>query len=160
LEKPFGVRIVGYIALFGSIGLGMLAWITAVVAGIGWYGHTGIPTRVLWLSTSLAILALVGLILSIAILRGLSSKYLWYALLVYWVSLLVFFLARDLTNFENIARMITDIIVDILVLPPYIYSVSCIAYFLTKKPRQYFLKVGKTDHANQPNPTQNPINNF
>lgn len=145
MDTPVGVRIVGYIALFGSVALGLLAWIGSFAGGVGMAGNTsGIPLRVLWLVASFSVFALVGLCLSIAVLRGWSSKYLWYALMVYWISLLAFSFVRDLTNFENIAWNIMDLGFATLILPTYVYSACCIGYFLSRKPRQYFLKLVQT----------------
>lgn len=141
LKKPAGVTVVGVFALLGSIGLGLLSYFAVILASVGFSSSPSDYTLHVFLSFSvpLAVFALSGLFLSIVVLRGLASKYLWYILMAYWASLLAFSSAWVFSSFGIIGSpSLTIYSLGIFVLPTYVYSVSCIAYFSTKKPRQYF----------------------
>jgi hypothetical protein len=141
LKKPAGVTIAGAFALLSSIGLGLLSYFAVILASVGFSSSPSDYAFHVFSSFSLplAVLALSGLFLSIVVLRGLSSKYLWYILMAYWISLLAFSSAWVFTSFGSIGSpSLTIYSLAIFVLPTYVYTASCIAYFSTKKPRQYF----------------------
>jgi hypothetical protein len=141
LKKPAGVTVVGVFALLGSIGLGLLSYFAVILASVGFSSSPSDYAFHVFLSFSLplAVFALVGLFLSIVVLRGLASKYLWYILMAYWASLLAFSSAWVFTSFGNIGSpSLTIYSLAIFVLPTYVYTASCIAYFSAKKTRQYF----------------------
>ena len=140
LKKPTAVTLVGVFTLIGSIGLGLLASVVVMFEAIGsspWGPGMALNTWLVLLS--LGIFSLSGLFLSIVILQGVSSKYLWFALMAYWISIIAFSFIRDLNDpykglsfFLGVPRFV------IWNLPTYICPSVCIVYFLTKKIRQYF----------------------
>ncbi len=127
-EMPNGVAAVGVVAFFASIALAFVGTIQgelslrAFTSSVGWY------------LTVLGVLALAGLCLSILVIRGVSSKYLWFALIGYWISMLFFSFIRDFV----VMNYIVGTPFYPLLFPTYVYAAGCIIYFLTKKPRQYF----------------------
>lgn len=148
LRKPTGVTAVGVFVLLCSIGLGYFIFMIIALSGIGSFGYSSAGISAISEGTSLFILsltvfALSGLLLSIIVLRGLSSKYLWYCLMAYWISLLAYSFVRDFTSLDYYAQSFWLPYLPIFLLPTYIYPAICIAYFLTKKPRQYFHLIGE-----------------
>jgi hypothetical protein len=138
-ERPIGVIVAGYIFLFGSIALGLRGYMQGILSGVGMAGLNWEPSAYFkWTLMLTAVFAFAGLFLSIIVIRGVSSKYVWYALMAYWSSFLIFSLARDLSNLENVVRNAGSSVFYILVLPPYVYGITCATYFLTNKPRKYF----------------------
>jgi len=142
LRKPAGVTAIGVFALLGSTGLGYYVYLASALSGIGSFGFAsagtfGISTAALFMS-SLTVFAFSGLVLSILVLRGVSSKYLWYAMMMYWISLLAFSFVRDVVSLDYYLRGFWLPSFLVFFLPTYIYPAICIVYFLTKKPRQYF----------------------
>ena len=126
LQQPTKMEFIGVIALLGSMGLGFCSLFALAFSAIGGgYPHEGgfIATFLIF-PVPIGIFALLGLFLSIVVIRGISSKKLWYILMAYWISLIPF------TLFWSVFfRGFTLIL---------IYPVLCIAYFLTDKPRRYF----------------------
>jgi MFS family permease len=126
LQQPAKMESIGVIALVGSMGLGFCSLFALAFSAVG----GGYPNEGGYLFTflifpfSIGIFALLGLFLSIVVIRGVSSKKLWYVLMAYWIALVPFalFWSRLFFGFMLIL----------------IYPVLCIAYFLTDKPRQYF----------------------
>ncbi len=126
-RQPAGMESIGVIALLGSIGLGFCSLFAVAWSAIGGgYPHEGeVPLVFFLFPLSIGIFALSGLFLSILVLRGVSSKKLWYILMAYWILLIPFSLFWSFFSFGG------------FILIP-IYPVLCIAYFSTDKPKQYF----------------------
>jgi len=126
-ERPLGVRIVGFLVLLDALAftaLGLTVGTLSVMEQMGLGSY----------ATSLAILALAGLCLSIVVLRGVSSKSLWFALMTYWVSILAFSFILDFI----VTSYTINIIFYVKFFPTYVYAAICFVYFLTEKPREYF----------------------
>ena len=117
---------IGVIALLASIGLGFCSLFAVAFSAIGGgYPHEGgFSVASLLFPLPIGIFALLGLFLSIVVLRGVSSKKLWYILMTYWISLIPFSIFWSLF-FSGFMLIL-------------IYPVPCIVYFTTDKPRQYF----------------------
>jgi hypothetical protein len=129
-EMPSGVAAVGVLAFFASMAFTFVGIIQgelslrAFTSSVGWY------------LAVLGVLALAGLSLSILVIRGVSSKYLWFALMGYWISMLFFSFIRD---FILMGYLVGTPFYPFL-FPTYVYAASGIIYFLTKKPRQYYFQ--------------------
>ena len=136
-EKPKGVTIVGVLVLLGSFGLGLLSYLGFIWSIVGGFG-VGVEPNAWLLLIFLIFFALAGLSLSIVVFQNVSSKYLWHALMAYWISLIVIALIQDSTNSYVVKLHRFAPIFSIWYLPTYVIPVGCIAYFLTRKPRQYF----------------------
>jgi hypothetical protein len=136
LRKPVGVAIVGVFALLGSMGLSYFSLFTVTALSIGNQPFLGLLFSLfVWYYLPVGVFALSSLFLSIVILRGVSSKHLWYALMAYWILLLGYSLFRDFTT--NAFGALGSVF-PIWFFSTTVYPAVCIAYFLTKKPRQYF----------------------
>ena len=137
LRKPAGVAIVGVFALLGSMGLSYFSLFGISGLTIGGEGFSSglLFTVFFWYYFPMSVFALSSLFLSIVILRGVSSKYLWYALMAYWILLFSYSLFRDFT--ANAFGVLGSVL-PMWLFSTTIYPAVCIAYFLTKKPRQYF----------------------
>jgi len=127
---PNGINNVGLFTLIGSVGL---LWFTAFVVETSINGT--LFEKLLY--AAWASFAFVGIALSLPILIAYSSKRLWYVLMGYWFSFLIFWLWFDLRDVSGTWRGITGG-PGIIYLGPIAYSAICIAYFLTKAPRHYF----------------------
>jgi hypothetical protein len=141
LRKPVGVTAIGVFALFGSMGLSFFSLYTISALTIGGIGgsispYSGLLFSVfVWHYLPVGVFALSSLFFSIVILRGVSSKHLWYALMTYWILLLGYSLFRDFTT--NALGALGSVF-SIWLFSTTVYPAVSIAYFLTKKPRQYF----------------------
>jgi hypothetical protein len=127
---PQGVKSVGFFTLAGSAGLLIFTGLAAETSN-----PFTLFDKLLFVSWALFVFA--GFTLSFFLLSGYTSKRLWYASISFWISILIFWLWFDLRNISGTWRGITYGQYW-LILGPIAYSVCCIAYFLTKTPRQYF----------------------
>jgi len=133
---------VGVINLIFSIGLGGFSLFVLGLSRQGWLfnGHAfGLYDKVI--VASWTGFAAPGFVLSAMLLIGFSSKRLWYALMSFWVLLLVFWLGIDFTAYFGSLSSIFQRISEsssVLIFGPIVYSACCIVYFLTKGPKQYF----------------------
>lgn len=144
LKKPAGVDAIGLFTFLSSLGLGYLSIMAIALANVGFStGPSGISETTSMLVLSYWVFALAGLLLSILVLRGLSSKHLWYVLMAYWILFLAYSFVRDFAWFHYYARSFWLPTFLIYCLPTYVYPAICIPYFLTKKPRQYFHLIGE-----------------
>jgi uncharacterized membrane protein len=137
-KKPVGVTIVGVLVLLGSFVLGLLSYLGFIWSVMGGYPSFGIEPNAWSLFIFSIFFALAGLSLSIVVFQNVSSKYLWRALMAYWISLIVIAFIQDSTNSLVINYIRVAPIFPIWYLPTYVIPIGCIAYFLTKKPRQYY----------------------
>ncbi|MCW4023722.1 MAG: hypothetical protein NWF01_01640 [Candidatus Bathyarchaeota archaeon] len=133
--QPNGVTLFGYVAFFSSLIVGFFSYMM-VIFGFG-------VSRGLYLIWFLGFFALTSLPLSILVLRKVCSKYLWHAIMVFLSALLVLSFIRDLV-WKIIPVAANQPEFYYFVLPTYIFSISFIIYFLTKKTRQYYGQVGST----------------
>lgn len=117
---------VGVIALLGSIGLGLCTLFAVAWSAIGGgYPHEGgFQIAFLLFPLPIGIFALLGLFLSILVIRGVSSRKLWFILMAYWIVLIPFSLSWSFFFGGFIFILI--------------YPVTCILYFLSDRPKQYF----------------------
>jgi hypothetical protein len=147
---PTGVSMVAALTMFCAFPLGLFAFATATFAGLGpmiTLTPPPNPAVTQLMSALLAALAVASFCCAFFVLRGSSSKFLWYALNGVWVALLAYSLTLHYqfwTTYYNVfAQAYSGVVVIMVLAAPIAYSVCCIAYFLTKKPRRYF-------HTNQP----------
>ncbi len=146
--RPSGVLVVGLLSLLSSFPLGLLALITLVLHFVGGAGLRIVITPLEWLPIlTPAFLGLFAFVTSILLLVGTSSKYLWFAMIAFWVILLAFFACWDYTIWRSYGldwifrggRLevwnYTQIIVSLL---PLAYGIGCLLYFQTAKVKQYF----------------------
>ena len=138
-KKPAGVDAIGLFTFLFSLGLGFLSSMALALASVGFStGPSGISEFTSLFILSYWVFALAGLLLSILVLRGLSSKHLWYILMTYWILLLAYSFARDFASFYYYARSFWLPSFLIYCLPTYVYPAICIPAFLTKKLRHHF----------------------
>ena len=92
MQQPAKMEFIGVIALLGSMGLGFCSLFALAFSAIGGgYPHEGgFLATFLIFPVPIGIFALLGLFLSIVVIRGISSKKLWYILMAYWISLIPF----------------------------------------------------------------------
>ena len=138
-KKPTGVDAIGLFTFLFSLVLVWLSYMVLALASVGFStGPSGISEFTSLFILSYRVFALTGLLLSILVLRGLSSKHLWYVLMAYWILLLAYSFVRDFASVYYYARSFWLPSFLIYCLPTYVYPTICIPYFLTKKPKQYF----------------------
>jgi hypothetical protein len=151
---PIGVTIVAFLTLLSCVVLAYLLIIVWVVSCVGMGG--GIPISVQNLPYYLSwLLPIFAFLFSVGILGEMTSRYLWYGLLVYWIAFFTYFVLYygttgiwiymfRLDSGDNLAS-----IARILFLPsPFVYAVGCSVYFLTKTPQKYFhISDDKVGHA-------------
>lgn len=82
---------------------------------------------------SIAGLGLVGFILSLILVIGLSSNLLWRVLMSYWFLVLAFFIFLDLSDPNYITKGLSGFF---LLIP--LFSAGCIIYGFGKSVKQYF----------------------
>jgi hypothetical protein len=134
--RPVGVTAVGVFALLGSMGLSLFSLYTITALTIGGQPFWGLLFSLfVWYYIPVGVFALSSLFFSIVILRGVSSKHLRHALMAYWILLLGYSLFRDFTT--NAFGALGSVF-PMWFFSTTVYPAVCIAYFLTKKPRQYF----------------------
>ena len=134
---PRNISNLGFLTLFASIGLLFFAAFAYQLTTNGI--QSGIPFTLFekllfsfWVGFAVA-----GLALSVPLLAGINSKRLWYALMSYWFSILIFWLWFIFRDISGTWRGITAGLYSVI-LGPLAYSICCIAYFLTKNPKRYF----------------------
>jgi hypothetical protein len=142
---PIGVTIVAFLTLLSCVALAFLLILVWVVSCVGMGG--GIPFTVQNLPYYLSwLLPIVAFLFSVGILGGMTSRYLWYGLLVYWIALFTYFVLYYSTTgiwiymfrLESGDNQFVSI-ASILFLPsPFVYAVGCLVYFLTEIPQTYF----------------------
>lgn len=135
--KPPMPKDIKYIA-----GIGFLNAFFLGITGIFSYGLSNLASRygnfVFSLSNkllyvSIACLGLVGFVLSLILVMGLSSKRLRRVLMSYWFLLIAFFLILDLSYPNYLAKGFTVG----FILPP-VFSARCIIYGFDFRVKQYF----------------------
>jgi hypothetical protein len=142
---PTGVSIVAALTIFCSFPLGLFAFTTAAFVGTGPLVVLNPPPASVTLqlmSGLLAVLAVASLCCAFFVLRGSSSKVFWYAMNAVWVGLLVYSSTLHFqfwTDYYSVfAEAYSGLVVLLVLAAPFAYTVCCIVYFLTKKPRKYF----------------------
>jgi hypothetical protein len=122
--QPFGVGLFGGLLLIGSLLFGFSTFIASV---FGFHNE-------MWYLLGVIFFVLTGLLLSAGIFLRDNSTYIWQGIIVYLFSLLAFSIVYGfvLTFFSFSSALL------LLFSPFYIFCLSFIAYFLTKKPRQYY----------------------
>jgi hypothetical protein len=150
VKRPIGVTIVAVLTLLSSFALAFLFLIFWAVSVVGM--GPGLPLTFSNLPFYLSLLfAFFAFACSIAIISRATSKYLWYSSLAYWIALSAYFVwaytymrvwqymfylegGQAWFSWYNILSYAR-----IALLPlPFIYAIGCLAYFLTKNPREYF----------------------
>jgi hypothetical protein len=94
----------------------------------------------LLLGISLLVVAISGVTFSVYITRGHRSRRLWGALMLHWSLFLVLWFSLEFSR-PNIWENLTNNyypFVPIYIVAPLVYTVCCMAYFLTATPRKYF----------------------
>lgn len=132
------MSIVALLTLLGSFGLGFLflIWIAAGAVGGGevggamsWWSAPGVVVTLF--------LALYAFLLSIVMFIQVRSRLLWYASVLFWLAIAVFFTLLD--SYRNpFAPQYWGIRGWFLFASPFIYSVGCLAYFQTLRVKEYF----------------------
>ena len=160
MSKPTGVNIVGVLTLFSSIQLMYLSFNSGFLnfesfASVN-AGAT-VTSIIYTLYVAFApMLAMFSFVTSVVLLTGQRSKYVWYAMIFYSIALLCYFayFEREVfgTYFGVLSQMVSLKQVDwgqfggilpfigssFVYLTPFLYSVVCIRYFLTRIPKRYF----------------------
>jgi len=153
--RPPGVTLVGMLTLLSSGALFMLFGVSNALLFVGGpYGGGSID----WLYVMMNyptipvsfILLVYALFLSIAMFR-LATKYVWYASILFWLSILVFFSWWGCNIWRNIGISYNEdgsstwqIVYSwqyaaiIATLLPLVYGIGCLAYFQTSRIKHYF----------------------
>jgi hypothetical protein len=140
-EKPKGVTIVAILTLLSAVALFFLCFMLFVVSSIGGMSNAaaggGLPLWLLaWILSPLA-LAILALITAVGILNG--TKYAWYASIVLWATLLIYFSQIALMIDTKLSFVyVYELETALAMAAPLIYSVGCLAYFQTKGVKEYF----------------------
>jgi hypothetical protein len=154
-KRPPGVTLVALLTLLSSGALFILFMINYVLLGVGgpynggtidwFYVMIHYPT----LPISLVLLV-YSFFLSIGIFEQ-TTKYVWYASILFWILTLVFFSGWTYTIWRNIGISYNEdgsssweliyawqyeaIMVTLI---PFAYSIGCLAYFQTQKIKHHF----------------------
>ena len=159
-ERPLGVSSTAVLMLLSSGGLFMLYFFNIILLAVGGAGNTGgidwfyvvlhYPTIPLSLTFSVC-----AFFLSICSFK-LTTKYVWYASILFWLALLGFFCWWDFVVWTSIGLssnengtstwiLASDWQYEIVMVTmlPLAYSVGCLVYFQTAKVKNYF-KIKKT----------------
>jgi hypothetical protein len=136
LRRPIGLTIVAFLTLLSSVALAFLLLTVWAVSAVGMGG--GIPLTVQNLPYYLSwLLPIFAFLFSVGILGGITSRYLWYSLVVFWIVLVLFFV--EWYTSTGIWHYMSYSEFGVLFLPfPFIYAVGCLVYFLTSTPKEYF----------------------
>jgi hypothetical protein len=126
-----------------------LAYYFMLILGLGMIFGGGLTASERMLIYATLVLMGFGFLLSYSMRRGVTSKYLWYGAFVYWIALAIFcvsvynisgawrymwYMEGPLSDWYGMLSLAR-----IVVLPtPFIYTVGCSLYFLTRTPRAYF----------------------
>ena len=137
LQIPKHINDIGIFSVIVSAGL--------FVLGAAYWGQLGFgpaPLDTQLLSAFLIALSLAGLLPSLALISIRPRKQLWYALMSFWMLLLVFFTVWNLSRIDSILRSFSEgsgvAFASLVFFGPIIYSAYCIAHFLTKDTKRYF----------------------
>jgi hypothetical protein len=149
------VSIVATLTLLSSFGLGSLFLTWLVLGAVGGAGGFGGGTS--WWSANPFIvvtlfLAFYAFFLSIVMFIRVRSRLLWYASVLFWIVIAVFFILWDSLLLLRIALTINgnsnlnligawqygDIQGRFLFVSPFIYSIGCLVYFQTLRVKEYF----------------------
>jgi hypothetical protein len=133
LQIPKPIYNLGVINVIVSVGLLFFGF-------LGW-GNFGFPAPLdqKLFGGCLIALSLAGLVSSLVLISVNPRKHLWHALMSYWVLLLVLFTAWDISRLDNIIMAFSeghDIL--FITFGPIIYSIFCLAFFLTNGTKKYF----------------------
>lgn len=136
LRRPIGLTIVAFLTLLSSIALAYLLLIVWAVSCVGMGG--GIPLTVTNLPYYLSwLLPIFAFVFSVGILGGITSRYLWYSLVIFWIALVVLFVewytSTKIWHYAGYSWFGV-----LFVLFPFIYAIGCLVYFLTSTPKEYF----------------------
>jgi hypothetical protein len=140
-EKPKGVAIVAVLTLLSAVALFFFCLLLFALAGVGGEGNAaaggGLPLWLLaWLLPPFA-LAILALICAVGILAG--TKYAWYTSIVLWTTLLIYFGPWALMIDTKMSYVyVYELETALATAAPLIYSVGCLAYFQTKRVKEYF----------------------
>ena len=157
---PTGINIAAVLTMLSSVAFGFLYFtsgfqnvIRLAFAGAGATVSSAISNLYLIFAP---MFTLFGLAVSIVLLAGHRSKYLWYGMIVYSVMLFGFFAFYErnipTTYGSVLSQLLTGHVVNwaqfggphlfietgIAYLTPFIYSLGCIGYLFTKSPKKYF----------------------
>jgi hypothetical protein len=136
LQMPKIIYNVGLITVIISVFFFMYG-----LLGLGNFGFPA-PLEQRLFGGCLIALSLAGLVSSLVLISVRSRKHLWHALMSYWMLLLILFAVWDLSNIGNILRAISEGRFSsslFITLGPIIYSLYCMACFLTKDAKKYFI---------------------
>ena len=122
---------------------GLFAFAIAAYLGSGTLGTSNpppSPTTTLLMIASLLVLALASFVSSFFVLRGFSARVFWYIMNAVWLGLLAYSSTLHFqfwtAYYSSFANTYSEPVIALVLLSPFVYAISCIAYFLTKKPRK------------------------
>lgn len=133
LPMPKSIYNIGLITVIISLFLFMYG-----LLGLGNFGFPA-PFEQRLFGGCLVATTLAGLVSSLVLISVRPRKQLWHALMSYWVLLLVLFTVWDISRLDNIITAFNeghDIL--FITIGPIIYSIFCIAFFLTRNVKKYF----------------------
>jgi hypothetical protein len=136
LRRPIGLTIVACLTLLSSVALAFLLLTVWAVSVVGMGG--GIPLTVQYMPYYLSwLLPIFAFVFSVGILGGITSRYLWYGLVVFWIILVLFFVEcyASMEIWHYVGYFEFGVL---FMLFPFIYPVGCLVYFLTSTPKEYF----------------------
>ncbi len=157
---PTAVNITAILTVFSSVAFGILSFtfgfqnlVFLAFAGAGATVSSAVHNLYLVFAP---IFTLFGLVASIVLLVGIRSKYLWYAMIVYMVTLFEFFVFYE----RNVLGMYYSVLSQLFsghtvywvqygglypfietglaYLTPFVYFLGCIGYLFTEKLKRYF----------------------
>jgi hypothetical protein len=90
-------------------------------------------------------LAVTGIVASVRLSFGYSSRRVWWALMVHWFSLMVLW-SLPFFTVPQIYVYVAKASFFFVYIGPFLYALFCFLYFLTKSPRKFFkVKSGKEE---------------
>jgi hypothetical protein len=145
--KPLGVTVVAALTLMSAFAFFFLQMLLIGLNAVGGPPPSGTSYTMPW--SFFAPLFLAACALAVSIGQFLGARWAWYASMAFWIVLLSisawFLYAADFANgtiwfdhqvswsftngFEGFLAVLTIFI---------IYGIGCLAYFSSKKPREYF----------------------
>jgi len=144
-DRPIGVTIVAILTIIFGAALFFLFTLFVALSAVGGPHQSGTSYQLPIIFYVPLLLSVIAFVVSIGTLA--RARYVWHASMMFWIFFVLFFVwcytfmgvwhwmfyleGGDWYKLLSIAR--------ILFLPsPFIYSVGCSIYFLTKTPREYF----------------------
>ncbi|MEM3457862.1 MAG: hypothetical protein QXN36_05480 [Candidatus Bathyarchaeia archaeon] len=152
MKRPIGVTIVAWLTFLSGIALLfilILFWVVAVVGGPYSSGASPYLSPIFY-----APLVLAAFAFSVSFMMLVRARYAWHSSMIFWIVFVLFFIWYY--SFMGVWRYMLYLesgdswyqylsIARILFLPfPFVYAIGCSIYFLTRTPKEHFLREATT----------------